>query len=302
MYISYDSYRIFYHAAQCGSFTQAALTLQSNQPNITRTIKQLEQQLGCRLFIRSNRGITLTPEGERLYARVSAAVLQIQAGEEELAGERSLESGIVSIGASGTALHVLLLPVLKEFHRTYPGIRILISNYSTPQAISALKSGRVDFAVVSTPTGITKPLRETTLLSYQDILAAGPDYAFLTKKSQTLQELQSYPLISLGRNTNTYEFYSSFYLRHGLSLKPDMETATVDQIPPLIKNNLGLAFVPEPFVAQELENGELCRIPLSESIPSRSICLINDTGKSLSTAARKLERMLLVTVEDLRNR
>ena len=62
MEVTYDYYRIFYYAAKYKSFSQAATILMSNQPNVTRAIHNLESQLGCRLFIRSNRGAELTPE------------------------------------------------------------------------------------------------------------------------------------------------------------------------------------------------------------------------------------------------
>ena len=61
---NYDYYRIFYYVAQYQSFTKAAEMLRNNQPNITRYINNLESELGCKLFIRSNRGVKLTPEGE----------------------------------------------------------------------------------------------------------------------------------------------------------------------------------------------------------------------------------------------
>ena len=64
MNISYDYYKIFYFVARYGSFTRAAEVLMNNQPNITRSIKNLEGELGCTLFVRSNRGVTLTAEGE----------------------------------------------------------------------------------------------------------------------------------------------------------------------------------------------------------------------------------------------
>ena len=136
MIVSYDAYRVFYTVARFGSFTKAASVLLARQPNLTRTIRNLESALGCTLFVRSNRGVSLTPEGEKLFARVSVACEQIQAGEEELASDRSLQSGVVSIGASETALHGFLLPVLGAFHRAYPGIRLRISNHSTPQALA----------------------------------------------------------------------------------------------------------------------------------------------------------------------
>ena len=98
--IPYDYYRIFHAVAQCKSFTRAAELLDNNQPNITRVMNNLEDELGCKLFVRSNRGITLTPEGERLYEHVAVAYEQLKMGEEELRRDVSLESGMVTIAAS----------------------------------------------------------------------------------------------------------------------------------------------------------------------------------------------------------
>ena len=92
MEVTYDYYRIFYYAAKYKSFSQAATILMSNQPNVTRAIHNLESQLGCRLFIRSNRGAELTPEGERLYSHVAIAYDHLHAAELELENEKKLEN------------------------------------------------------------------------------------------------------------------------------------------------------------------------------------------------------------------
>ena len=105
MEVTYDYYRIFYYAAKYKSFSQAATILMSNQPNVTRAIHNLESQLGCRLFIRSNRGAELTPEGERLYSHVAIAYEHLHAAELELENEKKLEQGTVTIGVSEIALH-----------------------------------------------------------------------------------------------------------------------------------------------------------------------------------------------------
>ena len=83
--ITYDYYRIFYFVAQYHSFTKAAEILKNNQPNITRCMNNLESELGCKLFIRSHQGVTLTAEGEKVYERVAVAYEQLRTVEEELA-------------------------------------------------------------------------------------------------------------------------------------------------------------------------------------------------------------------------
>ena len=125
--ITYDYYRIFYFVAQYHSFTKAAEILKNNQPNITRCMNNLESELGCKLFIRSHQGVTLTAEGEKVYERVAVAYEQLRTVEEELALERSLESGLITIGASETALRLMLLSRLEHFHTLdaagHPGAR-----------------------------------------------------------------------------------------------------------------------------------------------------------------------------------
>ena len=132
MQISYDYYRTFYYVAKLQSFTKAALALGGNQPNITRTIKNLEHTLGCTLFSRSNRRAELTPEGEKLFAHVSVAFEHLEAAEKEIALDRSLQSGIVTVSASESALHCFLLPILRNYRQQYPGVHIQVITDSTP--------------------------------------------------------------------------------------------------------------------------------------------------------------------------
>ena len=110
MYVSYEHYRVFYYVAKCGNVTQAAKLLLNNQPNVTRTIKNLEAELGCTLFSRSNRGMRLTTEGARLYEHIRIAFSHIEAAEEEILDSRNLRTGMVYIAASEVALRCSAAP------------------------------------------------------------------------------------------------------------------------------------------------------------------------------------------------
>lgn len=186
MYISFEYYRIFYYVAKYGSISQAAEALINNQPNISRTIKNLESELNCTLFVRSRKGVELTPEGEKLYSHVAAAVEQIQYGEEELCLERTLAKGVVTIGASEIALRCYLLPVLKNFRQKYPGVRIRVFNHSTPQAISALKHGLVDLGVVTTPTEDTDLIVSKEICEIREIPVCGAAFPELAGRQVSL--------------------------------------------------------------------------------------------------------------------
>lgn len=290
MNINYDYYRIFYFVAKYGNISQAAKLLLNNQPNLTRTIKNLESELGCPLFSRTNRGMRLTPEGQKLYEHIKVAIEHIEAGEEEITESKNLQTGTVFVAASEVALRCLLLPVLKKFRMLYPGVRIRISNHSTPQAIAALKDGTADIAIVTTPTVRSASLSETPLRSVREVAICSPAFKELLGRKISLADLGNYPLISLGTSTKSFEFYSAFFTEHDLPYSPDIEAATADQILPMAQADLGVGFVPEEFVNPS-DNVRI--IDLEEEIPERSICLIKRKEQPLSVAAKELERMII---------
>lgn len=295
MQISYDYYRVFYYVAEYHSFTRAAEVLLSNQPNVTRAVRNLESALGCTLFVRSNRGVHLTEEGERLYAHIRLAFEHIQRGEEELALSKSLGSGIVSIGASETALHCLLLPVLKQYKAAHPGVSIKVSNHSSPQAITALKNGIVDIAVVTTPLDESDLLKIVPVKIFREAAVCGSSFSHLADREVSFAELAEYPIVCLGAETKTREFYTKLFADYGLPLRTDIEAATADQILPMVKNDLGIGFVPEEFIRNEKDQQSFFVLNLAEDIPPRYICIVKRTDTSLSPAAKELERMLLMT-------
>lgn len=292
MAITYDYYRIFYFVAKTGSFTRAATALFGSQPNITRAMNNLEQELGCRLFVRSHRGVQLTPEGERLYAHVRVAQEQLELAERELGDLKTLRGGVISVAVSEIALHGLLLPVLGRFHAAYPDVRIRLGNHSTPQAMEAVLRGEAELAVVTTPTGVRPPLCERRLTAFQDVLIASDAFAQLRGQTLSLPQLARYPLIGLGRDTKTHAFYSAMFLAEGLRYAPDIELATTDQILPLVRSGLGLGFLPSFLAGEAMQRGEVFAVQLARPAAPRHICMVLHAEREVSLAAQALQKML----------
>ena len=292
MDVRYDYYRLFYHVAKCGSFTRAARELGANQPNVTRSMNRLEGQLGCRLFRRSIRGVELTQEGERLLEHVEIAYRHLRAAELELAQASDLKNETLSIGASETALRLFLLDKLQWFRQTYPGVRMRISNHSTPQALKALEEGKVDFAVVTTPTNAQLPLRETLMLPFREIPVAGPQFESLSRRKIGWKELAGQPLVLLGESTMTWAFYQRVFSEHGIPLQVDIQVATADQILPLVQHNLGVGFLPEPLARRALRAGEIVELHLEEPVPMRYVCLVQNEQRPLRAPAEAFVTLL----------
>lgn len=289
--INYEYYKVFYYTAKYKNITQAAKALLSNQPNITRTIKLLEESLGCTLFVRSNRGVTLTPEGEKLYLHISAAFKHIQTGEEELLLEKNLQGGQLSISITEIALHCLMLPVLKNFRKAYPKVRIQLSNSSTPQALYNLKSGLSDIAVITSSSVIDKSFMWKSVKKFNDIAICSKYFSELKGKEITLKELSDYPLITTGKETQSYKFYSELFLKQGLDFNPEIEASTTDLILPMVKNDLGIGFVPMDFIENN-NSKDLIILNLEKPIPARTIYIVKNPHYASSAAAKALENMI----------
>ena len=292
MDINFEYYKVFYYVAKYGNMTRAAAALGSNQPNVTRMMKLLETQLGCRLFIREARGISLTEEGKGLFSHVEIAYQHLMNAQKEIRRQESLEGGTVEVGATETALHLFLLKALGGFKEKYPGVRIKIHNHATPETVRHLISGKLDFAVVTTPFEMPKTVSCEKVFDFEDILVGGMEYRYLCKKSLELEDFTRYSWIGLGRGSATYELYRNFLIENKIDREPDMEVAISDLILPLIENNLGIGFVPKKQALPLLEKERLVEIPVSFRIPGRSIQIAADRGRGRGLAADRFYQYL----------
>ncbi len=306
MDINFEYYKIFYYVAKYKNITRAAAALGSNQPNVTRIMKLLEEGLQCKLLVREARGIALTQEGERLYAHVEVAFHQLLRAQEEIGTQMIDGTGTVDIGATETALHLFLLDALRSFKETCPRVRIKIHNHTTPDILKQLSFGRLDLAVITTPFETAGHLVGTKLTGFREILAGGEPYRELGegKKGEegdsggtfcrpwSLQDLQAYPWVGIGSGTATCELYRAFFFRRNVDIGLDTEVVTSDLLIPLIRAGMGIGFVPEEMAQPWLDAGQLVRIPLDCEPPKREIRLVYDSGRGRSAAAEGLRNYL----------
>ena len=285
--------RVFYHVARSGSFSRAAAVLFTSQPAVSRSMAALETELGCRLFIRDRRGVSLTPEGRMFYAHVEVACEQLRRGREAVEAAVGLQSGSIAIGASETALRAYLLERLDRFHARYPGVRLRLYGGTSLRAMEDLKSGAIDFAVAAVYEGGVRSLRETRLLSFSDVFAAGPGFEGLKDRPVPLEELARAPLICHRRESLTFDFLEAFFKSYGLEFNPAMEPDNTDLALSLARHGLGIAFLPESAAAPSFAEGSLFPVTPAVPLPRRRISLLEYEGHTLSLAAHRLRDMLI---------
>lgn len=291
MDIKLDVYRIFCTAARTQSFSRAAGELFITQSAVSQSVKNLEEALGCALFVRSKRQISLTPEGETLYEYAKNALSLLEKGEKELHRFQNLEQGQLRIAAGDTLSRYLLLPFLETFGRRYPMIHLNIVNRTSPQSLQLLKLGKVDLAFVNLPLADDavdiRPYRPV-----QEIFVGGSRFHYLAEKTLSLKELTRYPLIFLERAANSRLAAEKFFLSQGISLTPDIELGSHDLLLDFAKINLGISCVTREFAASALQAGELFEIKTEKPLPPRHVGICTLKGVSRSSAARAFLELL----------
>ncbi|MDF2537816.1 MAG: hypothetical protein K0S76_837 [Herbinix sp.] len=292
MNINLEYYRIFYHVAKAGSFTQAGEELCISQPAVSQSVKLLETELGSRLFIRIPKGVKLTPEGRVLFSYVQKGYEYILLGEEQFHKMLDLENGEIRIGASDMTLQFYLLPYLEKFHEKYPKIKVTVTNAPTPETLEFLYDGKIDFGVVSEPFLARPEIDIMKVREIQDIFVAGNRFEYLKDETLEYKALETLPIICLEHNTSTRKFIDDYLKANDVVLMPEFELAMSDIIVRFAQRNLGVACVVRDFAKDALASEDLFELQFKESIPSRHFCIITSNQNPISTAAKELLHML----------
>ena len=286
---NYEHYKIFCKIVECKSISKAAGQLYVSQPAVSLAIKQLESNLNVQLFFRTQKGVTLTSEGEILYNYVKQGCTIINIGEEKMKELTQLQSGEISIGASDMTLRFFLLPYIEQFHKNYPSVKIKITNATTPETLQHLREGLIDFGVVSSPVEPSSTFSFKNVKSIKDILIVGESYRELSKEPEVLiKDLQKYPFIILEKGTSTRKYIDKYFKDNDVEIVPEIELATSDLIIEFVKRGIGIGFILEDFVTDDLERGNLFRVNLSPALVSRQFYIVTHTNIPLTTAAKKL--------------
>lgn len=292
MDINLDYYKIFYFVGSYQSISKAAQQLSISQPAVSQSIKQLEHALQTPLFVRTSKGVRFTSEGEVLFSYIKRGYESISLGETKVKEMLNLAYGEIRIGASDMTLQFYLLPILEKFHELYPKIKVTVTNGPTPETLSFLQQGKIDFGVVSSPISSKIGLKVKEVKEIEDIFVVGSKFAYLKERILSYQQLEELPIICLEKNTSTRAYVDSFLLSKNVVLNPEFELATSEIIVQFALRNLGVASVVKEFANKHIVQGNLIQLKFRDTIPKRNFCIITDETSTLSKAAQSFLQMV----------
>lgn len=279
-------YKVFREVGLNSSFSAAAKVLYMTQPAVSQSIKQLETELEVRLFNRTPKGVSFTPEGSLLFEYANSAINLLQVGEEKILEFKNLTAGELKIGVGDTISRYFLLPYLEDFHKRYPSLTVKIINGTTFELCEILKTGGVDIVICNFP--LEDPVLELRpCIQVQDVFVCGQKYKKILTKPLSFQELIKFPLIFLEGNSNSRKYVEDFMLSKGIQIAPEFELGSHDLLLEFAKINMGIACVTKEFSQDYLSTGVLTEIQLEEAIPEREIGFCYLKTVPLSRAAKR---------------
>ena len=294
MNIDFELYRIFYTVANHKNITKASKELNISQPAISKSIKNLEEQLGGQLFVRTKRGVILTEEGSEFYNYIKQAIEYISNAENKFTELINLETGCIKIGISTTLTKEFLLPYSEEFHRLYPKIDIQIITNISSELFSKLRNGLIDIIILNlNEKDYGQDINITKCKRITDCFVINKTYSNLINNEISIKELNKYPLILQSKGSNTREFLDDFAKKNNTVLKPNIELASYSLVVEFAKIGLGIGYATKDYIKEELRNKQLYEINLKEKIPSRYIGIATSNKHLSNFSTKKLIEIIM---------
>jgi DNA-binding transcriptional LysR family regulator len=184
------------------SFDTAARSLGISGPSLHRSARDLERELGRRLFQRTARGITTTPHGSELARRFRAALREMEYGLEELAAARGNIVSRVAIGNIPHSATQILSNAVRELLARYPGVHVLIADGHYEDLLNDLRAGKLDllFGVLRRP-GWARDVKEEMLFTNHYVVVARGGHPLSRSRRPKLRDLGHYEWIMPGPMT-----------------------------------------------------------------------------------------------------
>ena len=284
--VNLDLYKVFYTVAKCGSLTRAAEELYISQPAVSRSIKQLETQLGVSLFTRTHRGMQLSANGGKIiFEEVERALKLLSDAQNRISEMKTSATGTIRIGASDTIFEYFLADKIVEFNERFPAVKIELLADVTPQTIEKLKADKCDVAFVNLPMDNDPELKlYGNCMRLNDIFVTSEKYAELTASEVGVESLKKYPLILMEQNTVSRRSLDNFLSSIGVNLEPSIEVGSWDLMKRLVSRGMGIGVIPRQYVENALRDGSLLEIKTDIALPVRSVGMLLPRHTPLSYA------------------
>ena len=273
--------RAFAALARTGSFTLAAKELHLSQSAVSHSMKALERDVGCLLFDRLGKKVSLTLAGEHLLQSTGKILSEMSAARASLEQLNKWGRGRLRIGASTTACQHILPAVLREFKDGNPQCLIEIQPGDTPKVTELLRAGAIDLAIALEPLH-EEQLEFRPLFADEMVFLMAAAHPWAQAGHVTRAEIPKQNYVLYKKSSLTFRLIENYFREEDMALNTVIELGSMEAIKELVKLGLGVSILAPWIAREELAEGSLVALPLGKRKLRRQWGILHWRGQRLS--------------------
>jgi DNA-binding transcriptional LysR family regulator len=282
MRIALRQIEAFLAVAEHGNFSTASRNLNVAQPALSQAVKDLEEELGLRLFDRTTRRVELTAAGVEFQGSASKIMEDLKHAVQNVRDLAARRRGRIRIAAPPLLSSVILPQAIAAFHNDFPGISIELLDKGTEEIVASVVSGNADCGLGTFPPS-EEGIERTLLMRDNLMLFCAQGHPLLGRKSVRWSDLGDLPLIALTRTSGIRLLVDMAIEMAHLSAKPAFEVSLITTALALVEAGLGVSVLPT-YALAAARHYAVSAVPLGDPVVSRDVVMIHASGRSISPA------------------
>ncbi|OZB93454.1 LysR family transcriptional regulator [Paenibacillus sp. XY044] len=275
----------FMEVARLQSFTKAAESLYITQPSISKTIRNIEEELGVTLFDRSGKRVVLTDAGRIIYEQAQPIVKSFQSLSSELGDLKNLKKGHIRLGLPPMVGSSFFPEVIGQFHQRYPQVTMQIFEDGAKKVEVDVESGLLDIGVVVLPTDDSL-FHSFSFVRENLMLLVHPSHRLAHRECAGLADLAEENFVLFREDFALHDRIITECVKVGFQPHIVYESSQWDLISGMVAANLGIALLPET-ICREINRERIRIMPLVEPVIPWQLGMIWRRDRYLSYAARE---------------
>lgn len=276
--INIELLKNFYVVAKYKNITKASEVLLISQSALSKSIKNIENQLGCNLFVRSKKGVELTKQGEILFESTEKIIDILNKDLSKITNTKTINILVGQVLANN-----ILFPYIHLFKKKYPNVQIKISCTTIEGIMNKIKNREVDFALGYYLDNLDDNYEQRKIIKeLHPIFVCNNSYHQLLQGEIDIHELEKVPYIISAKGSTSYQFALDYFKTNNLNIEPAMEILGTSLITHVIKSGLGISILTEEFIQDELNKHELYKIQVNKPLDNRYLSIITNKNQTTS--------------------
>ncbi len=291
-----ETLKVFCDLIDTGSFSIAAAQNFVTQSAVSQQIRTLETRYGRKLVERTKRRVHPTPAGEIFYEISQDIVNRFRELGERLQAFSNIVAGTVRVATVHSVGLYEFSDELKRYVKAYPNVNIRLEYKKSNQIYDEVISGNLDVGVIAYPSKRPQirliPFREDRL-----VMICTPAHPLARLKAVPIARLDGERFVGFEKDIPTHKAIERIFQKHGVRVNYVAELDNVEVIKRIVEVGTGVAIVPEPAAAPEVQSRSLVAIPFLDEGFVRQLGIILREGRHFSPAAEKFIETLAPHVE-----